>query len=59
MHNYKIHHNLNNLKRVKRFLLFILILYADKNKLSSTFFLIKSKINITYLRVIIQSEINT
>ena len=55
----KVHRDLNDLKREGVFPLLASILCADRNDLSSTFSLIKSETDITHLRMIIQSEIDT
>ena len=57
--NREVHRDLNDLKREGEFPLLASILCADRNELSSTFSLIKSETDITHLRVIIQSEIDT
>lgn len=57
--NREVHRNLNDLKREGEFPLLASILCADRNDLSSTFSLIKSETDITHLRMIIQSEIDT
>lgn len=57
--NREVHRDLNDLKRAGEFPLLASILCADRNDLSSTFSLIKSETNITHLRAIIQSEIDT
>ncbi|MCJ1224440.1 hypothetical protein MMC12_001085 [Toensbergia leucococca] len=57
--NREVHRDLNDLKRAGEFPLLASILCADRNDLSSTFSLIKSETDITHLRAIIQSEIDT
>ncbi|KAK3176992.1 hypothetical protein OEA41_008318 [Lepraria neglecta] len=57
--NREVHRDLNDLKRAGEFPLLASILCADRNELSSTFSLIKSETDITHLRAIIQSEIDT
>jgi len=57
--NRSVHRDLNELKREGEFPLLASILCADRNELSSTFSLIKSETDITHLKTIIQSEIDT
>ena len=57
--NREVHRDLKDLKRAGEFPLLASILSADRNELSSTFSLIKSETDITHLRAIIQSEIDT
>ncbi|KAL2040550.1 hypothetical protein N7G274_006529 [Stereocaulon virgatum] len=57
--NCEVHRDLNDLKRAGEYPLLASILCADRNELSSTFPLIKSETDITHLRAIVQSEIDT
>ncbi|KAL9098059.1 MAG: hypothetical protein Q9163_006204 [Psora crenata] len=57
--NSEVHRDLNEMKREGAFAMLALILCADRDDLSSTFSLIKSETDITHLREIIQSEIET
>lgn len=57
--NRAAHRNLEDLKKEGEFHLLARILCADREELSSTFSMIKSKTDIRLLRAIIQSEIDT
>ncbi len=57
--NRKVHRDLDDLKREGEFSLLASILWADRNELSSTFSMVKTETDITHLRGIIQSEIDT
>lgn len=57
--NRKVHRDLDDLKREGEFPLLASTLWADRNELSSTFSSIKSETDITHLKAIIQSEIDT
>ena len=57
--NQEVHRDLNDLKKAGEFPLLASILCADRNELSSTFSSVRSKMDISHLRTIIQSEIDT